>query len=380
MNELSYYRQPMLQTLTTRVRDRTDDGLLLADTIFYPGGGGQPADRGTLAGRAVGVAKSASGIVHRVDRPQDFAPGDEVELVLDWDHRFDYMQQHSGQHLVSAALWHELGAATLSVHQGAEVTTIEIDRAELSDHDLTKVERYTASAIVADHPIDTFWIDASELPRYRLRRATTRGGSIRLVRIGEIDLVACAGVHLPRTGLLQSIVAIGTERIRGHVRAAFKIGLRAVLEHGVVQRAVREVGTMLSAPTRELPARVLHLQDELAKTKQRVAALADRLALEMSTALRPGVHEIGALDAAVFRALVKRIADARADTAAVGVLTEVDGTVRWAVIGAVDSGRMHDEFLALQEVNGGGRAGVWQGVVRDNTPQVRACMARLLDR
>lgn len=380
MIERSYYTQPMVTTLQARVRERVPDGLVLDDTILYPGGGGQPADRGTLNGRSVTAAKSAQGVVHRVADHEDFAPGDEVTLTLDWEHRFDYMQQHSGQHLLSAALWQVLGAATVSVHQGSDVTTIEVNRAQLSEEELSAVERYAVEAIAANHPIEAFWIDAADLAQYRLRRATTRSGSIRLVRIGAIDLVACAGVHLLHTSLIQSVAAIGTERIRGHTRAAFKIGLRAARDYAVVQQAARKVGTLLSVPPQELPTRVAQLQNELAANGHRISQLASDLALRIAAGLDGGVHDIGEVEDAVFRALIKHLAAAQAEAAPIGVLATVGGTGRWAIIGAVEPERVKTEFLSLREVKGGGRAGMWQGVLQSATSEVRARMAGLVGR
>lgn len=380
MIERSYYTRPMAATLQTRVRERVDDGLLLDDTILYPGGGGQPADRGTLNGRAVTAAKSDQGVLHRVADPADLAPGDEVTLTLDWEHRFDYMQQHSGQHLLSAALWQVLGAATVSVHQGADLTTIEVDRAQLTDDELSAVERYAVDAIAANHRIEALWIDAADLAQYQLRRKTTRSGSIRLVRIGAIDLVACAGVHLPHTSLIQSVAAVGTERIRGNTRAAFKIGLRAAHDYEVVQRAARKAGTMLSVPPQELPTRVAQLQDELSASGHRVSQLASDLARRIAAGMDGGVYDIGEVDDAVFRALIKHLAAAQTEAAPVGVLATVGDAGRWAIIGAVEPERVKTEFLSLSEIKGGGRDRMWQGVLQGATAEVRARLDQLLGR
>ena len=381
MIERSYYTQPMTATLQTRVRERVSDGILLEDTILYPGGGGQPADRGTLNGRSVTAAKSEQGVLHRVTDPADFASGDEVTLTLDWEHRFDYMQQHSGQHLLSAALWQILGAATVSVHQGSDLTTIEVDRAQLTDDELIAVDRYAVDAIAANHPIEATWIDAADLPQYQLRRKTTRSGSIRLVRIGAIDLVACAGVHLPHTSLIQSVAAVGTERIRGNTRAAFKIGLRAARDYQVVQRAARNVGTLLSVPPQELPTRVAQLQDEIAASGHRVSQLASDLAQRIAAGMDGGVHDIGAVDDAVFRALIKHLAAVQTDAAPIGILATVGGTGRWAIIGTVEPERVKTEFLSLAGVKGGGRDRTWQGVLQDAaTSEVRTQMEGLVGR
>ncbi|MFW5828018.1 MAG: alanyl-tRNA editing protein, partial [Alkalispirochaeta sp.] len=201
MTHPSYYDDPLAHTFVTTVSAVDPDGafVTLAETLFYPEGGGQPADIGSLGGaKVVDVQKDDTGTIHHyLASPPDTAlqPGDRITGTVDMAHRWDYMQQHTGQHVLSAALAQVAEAPTVSVHQGSELTTIEVDQESLSESVLEAVEDRANKIVRADLPVRGFWIDHTELPNYALRRPTSRTGKIRLVEIDGVDLVACGGVH-----------------------------------------------------------------------------------------------------------------------------------------------------------------------------------------
>jgi alanyl-tRNA synthetase len=153
--------------------------------------------------------------------------------------------------VLSAALLEVAGAGTVSVAQGSEFTSIEVDTETLTDEQIAAVEERANRAIRADLPIIGFSVDDTELAEYALRRPTKRSGKIRLVRIGDadapFDLVACGGVHLTRTGLLNLVQTVGVERIRGHQRLHFKIGDRALTDYREKHRAITEAAELFSA-------------------------------------------------------------------------------------------------------------------------------------
>ncbi|WP_460054820.1 alanyl-tRNA editing protein [Spirochaeta dissipatitropha] len=271
-----YYTDPYLTKLQTEVIDcRKAEGsdswvIYLAQTIFYPAGGGQPSDKGTINGKnVVDVRKdSEGGVLHVLESPgQPFCKGDPVQLEIDWGWRFDYMQQHSGQHLISAVLKRTAGADTVSVAQSSEITTIEINKEILADSVLHELVSEVNRSIQRNLKISSQWLQHDEIDHSELRRPTDRIGSVRLVRIENLDCVACAGIHAGSTGELAVIRLTGTERIRGRLRLSFRIGNRAVQEYLEMSDICDSIGMQLSSPLAELKSRVVQI-DKLLQTQR----------------------------------------------------------------------------------------------------------------
>ncbi len=323
MPEQLYYHDPYCHRFTASVVDRRTrkDGYIemaLDQTAFYPEGGGQPADRGRIGEAVVThVYKEHGEIWHVVDRdplaggaeagPDHEAGGSgaasssdhkqESEPVaheahgysaragglhaeLDWNHRFDYMQQHTGQHILSATFLHVAGLETVSVHQGEEYTTIEFDAGDLAREVETEIEDRANTVITEARRVHAFWCDEGEVPNLGLRRPPKVSGSIRIVEIDDYDRVACGGVHTTSTAEVSLIRILGRERIRGRLRYAFLIGRRAHEHHRAARDTLARIGEMLSVPPLEAPARVealdtrvRDLEYERNGLKQKLAAM-----------------------------------------------------------------------------------------------------------
>ena len=187
MTEPLYYADPRLAEFTARALAVEEaDGawnVELDRTAFYPEGGGQPADRGTLGGAAVrDVRREGERIIHVLAAaPQ----GDPLAGRIDWARRWDFMQQHTGQHLLSNVLLAVCGAPTVSVHLGDDLSTIELDVPAIADSALEAAEDRAAELIAADLPVTARWVDDEELAGLALRRPTSRKGRVRLVEIGD---------------------------------------------------------------------------------------------------------------------------------------------------------------------------------------------------
>ena len=206
MTELLFYDDPSRTDFEADVVEVTTyhgrPALVLSRTAFYPEGGGQPADRGVIGdATVVDVAKSDGVVYHVVDveSPAHIA-GTTVRGMVDTARRRDFMQQHTGQHILSACLLEVGGHNTVSVHQGDEYTTIEVSSEQVTEDEIAAVQRMANDAIEADLPVETIFVDESEIGNYPLRRPPKVSGTVRLVRIGQLDCVACGGVHLTRTG------------------------------------------------------------------------------------------------------------------------------------------------------------------------------------
>lgn len=349
--------------------------VVLDQTLFYPEGGGQPADRGYLDGVAVkDVQKGEDGvIVHSLAKPLEssISIGAPVVGSIDRAHRFDYMQQHSGQHVLSAALWNEAGAATVSVAQGSEVTSIEIDTDQLSPQQIAAVVDRANEAIRKNLPVRGFWITDAELSRYRLRRSTKRRGKIRLVQIGSddhpYDLVACGGVHLPATALLNVVQLVQEERIRGHQRFHFKIGNRALADYREKHGVITEAAEKFSAPYSQLSERIDMEQKEVQELRRSLRIRAERIARYILTGSErtSGGIILHNEESDVFKALAEEATNnPRERLAALNI--DVD-KIHWAVIVGEDfpfpAERVRKEILAPLGAKGGGKAPLWRGII-----------------
>lgn len=374
-----YYSRPMLKKCDTTIVNKTPDGhgIFLEQTVFYPEGGGQPGDHGHLIVDGTqwivsDTQKRDDGTILHVLRnpiPDKTLPGTSVTAVLDWDHRFDYMQQHTGQHILSGALSRVASAATVSVHQGLETTTIEVDVSDLSQDQINQVDDEANRIIDEERAIRSFWVDHTSLEEYQLRRPTSRTGRIRLVEILDFDLVACGGVHLPHTGLVSSVQCVGTETIRGRLRLAYKIGRRVRSDYRIKHRATTEAAVLVSSHPSELPTRVQDAIEEIQELHRVVRKRAERLAeliiTEERGTAKPELLILEKEDDDVFKAL--------AETAAVApgrrllLMNATGSTLQWAIVIGTDfsvpAGPLRKEVLEPFGAKGGGKSPLWRGIL-----------------
>lgn len=244
--------------------------LELDRTPFYPGGGGQPADRGEINGRTVPGLKKESGIiVHEVSGNEPFIAGERVQCSVDSPFRRDSRQQHTGQHLISAALVQE-GLETVSVHLGAEYTGIEVEGkpgTELSDRLVDRVLHTCDTWIRENRKVISRYLNPDEIEDLKLRRSLKEpsiagSGPVRIVEIDGVDLVGCGGVHLTDTAGVGLILYSGLEKIRGRIRLKWIIGDRAALIARRSYSTEIELGKMFSVESVDIPGRTRILIDE----------------------------------------------------------------------------------------------------------------------
>lgn len=239
----------------------------LERTWFYPESGGQLPDRGTLGDvPVVDVQADDDGRVwHVVDGAP---PGGAVAGAIDWARRFDHMQQHTGQHVLSAAFERVADAPTLSSTLGAERSVIELGLAGMDWRDVARIEEAANRVLWEDREIRLHWTDAEGVKRFALRKPPKVEGRIRVVEIPDWDLSACGGTHTRRTGEVGAIKIVGWEKVRGNVRVAFLCGGRALLDHAWRTEALLEAAKRRTLRDRDLIAhleRALEERDALAK-------------------------------------------------------------------------------------------------------------------
>ena len=266
MKELFYYQDVMMKEFEASILKQAiaEDGrkyIVLDNTAFYPTGGGQPHDTGYLNDvEVVDVEKEDGDIRHYV---LSFLPEDTktVHGKLDWERRFDHMQQHAGQHILTASFVELFNYQTVSFHLGQETVTIDLDTSELTEEELQAVEKRANDIILDNRPIETKWITEEELSKYPLRKAIQVTGEIRLVIIPEFDYNGCGGTHPVTTGGVQAIKILSTEKQKNKTRVHFVCGMRIVHELGWRKKELAKTAILANAPEKETAGAVQKLLD-----------------------------------------------------------------------------------------------------------------------
>ena len=294
MTERLYYQDCYLRYFRAQVVETADGGrrVYLDRTAFYPTSGGQPFDTGRLGGaRVIEVIDEEDRVAHVLDAA--IAAG-EVAGEIDWQRRFDHMQQHSGQHLLSAVLEELFKIPTVSFHLGAEVCTIEVTAPSLTTHQIDKAEERCAEIVSQARPLGITFEDAAA--DLGLRKESQRTGMLRVVAIEGVDRSACGGTHVRTTAEIGPVVIRKTEKIRGNTRLEFVCGLRALRHARADFRTLQELSRQLSVPAAETPALVaaqLERVKALEKANQRLAAeIAQREGRELWVATAAGADGI----------------------------------------------------------------------------------------
>ncbi|MGH7732057.1 MAG: alanyl-tRNA editing protein, partial [Candidatus Eiseniibacteriota bacterium] len=286
-SERLYYDDAYTARFTARVAAlgelRGRPAVELERTYFYPESGGQEADRGTVAGTPVTdvQADAEERVWHALD-PVGAAPdpGSEVACEVDWARRFDHMQQHTGQHVLSAALERVLSAPTISSHLGVERSTIEVALPGTDWRAIERVEDAANRVVWEDRPVERHWTDASGLARFKLRKPPQVAGRIRIVEIPEWDVSACGGTHTRRTGEVGVIKIVGWEKLRGNLRLEFLCGGRALRDHAWRTEALVDGARRRTLKDRDLIAHLERAVDERNELRKRLDALSEQVLTE----------------------------------------------------------------------------------------------------
>ena len=280
MTERIYYDDSYLRRFNAQVVACAPGGctVYLDRTAFYPASGGQPFDLGSIAGVAVqDVVDEGDSVAHVLAAPVDPGP---VECAIDWDRRFDHMQQHTGQHLLSAVFQELLGLDTVSFHLGAESSTIDLEGGTLDAPAAARAERRANQLISENRPVTVVYEDAAQAEG--LRKPSGRDGTLRIVSIDGLDRSACGGTHVRSTGEIGVILVRKLEKIRQSVRVEFLCGARAVARARADYEALNKIAQLVSASLDDAPASVA------AQLESARAAEKSRRKLELDLAAHQG--------------------------------------------------------------------------------------------
>jgi alanyl-tRNA synthetase len=286
MTEQLYYTDPHLSRFEARVLQQRSEAerwaVILDRTAFYPEGGGQPPDRGQLNGVPVlDVQKKGEEICHYLAEPLPegtAAEGTMVQGTIDWARRFEFMQQHTGQHIVSASLIEAAGYPTISAYLGERYTAVEIDSDDIRDEEIEAAEALANQWVTRNLPVQIHWIRPREAERYKLRKPPPDVERLRIVRIVGVDAAACAGIHVATTGEVGLIKYDGLEKIRGRLRLHWLIGERAYRDSRDKDRLVAALNRELTCGTEDILPSVQDLRNKLRERDQRISQLEKTLA------------------------------------------------------------------------------------------------------
>lgn len=397
MTERLYYNDSFLydftaQVLDTRELSRSDNrstwAIKLDRTAFYPSSGGQPFDTGRLiAASKSGVQLEAAvedvsedddgEIWHRVNKV--LPPGAAIRGLIDVERRRDHMQQHTGQHLLSAAFIELLGARTVSFHLGDQISTIDLDHSALSRPDLLRVEKLANQVIGEDRPITVRYATREQAQQMGVRKLPERTGEIRLIEIENFDLNACGGTHARTTGQIGGLLLRRVEKVKQGNRVEFLCGMRAVTTARADFELLAETAALYPCAPADLPGNIAKQREEARQIQKREARLLAELAeLKAAQMLRetPTNHAGRRLfaqileerDAAFIKLLAQKLT--RESSGVVAVFGSSQGAPALVFARSedveIDMGTLLRELVTAAGGRGGGAKDFAQGGVPDS--------------
>jgi alanyl-tRNA synthetase len=284
MTSRLYYTDAYCTSFTARVLERLTweerPALVLDCTAFYPTSGGQPADRGTLGGVQVAdvvVREDDDAIVHVLERAFPKGESGDVEGEIDWSRRFDHMQQHTGQHILSAAFEQMLDGDTVGFHLGAEASTVDIDLPRLEWEAAMAVEDMANRVAWENRRVDIRFVSEEELESLPLRRPPVVKAPVRIVEVVGYDANPCGGTHVAHTGEIGLLKIVRLD-YRGDVtRVEFLCGGRALNDYRARSGVVDQLTARLTVGYWELDEAVQRLQDESKQTRQELRRVRKQL-------------------------------------------------------------------------------------------------------
>lgn len=367
--EKLYYADPFLKTFTAAVVScesaKTGWRVVLDRTAFYPEGGGQGADHGTLDGIPVTDVHEQDGVIFHICE-QAVEIGRTVTGVLDWERRFDHMQQHSGEHILSGILCSRFHCDNVGFHLGADTVTIDYN-ADLTWEDAMEAERLANAAVTDDRAVKITYPSAEELTSIDYRSKKELTGQVRIVTVPDADCCACCGTHVLRTGQVGLIKVLSCQKFRGGARMEIVCGARALRLLSLVYDQNRLVAQTLSVKPDATAAAVERTLSELTAVKARESKLEDEVFAAMA-ARSTGRGDVVLFQPSMRPDGVRKLADAVARSCG-GLACVFAGegeTYQYALVRA-DGAEIKDLVKRLNEAlhgRGGGRNGFAQGSVQ----------------
>ncbi len=338
--------------------------ITLSATAFYPEGGGQPADTGILGNvRVTDVHEKDGQVIHYTDGP--LPVGEMVRGVIDWDRRFQHMQEHSGEHLVSGLIHQRFGYDNVGFHMGTDEVTIDFN-GTLEWADLMAIEEKANGMIWENLEISAVYPEKDELDAMEYRSKKELTGAVRIVSIPGGDICACCGTHVERTGEIGLVKFLSMIHYKGGVRISLLCGKRAVEDYERKRDQVQRISVLLSARPGEIARAVEKLKDEDAKLQEKLVAAYDKLLASEVRGIKEGDGDIFILEpdfeAIQLRHLVNRLLEEKKGRTVLALGGATEGSFLY-VLGSRDGDmrRLSRELNGLLNGRGGGSAQMAQG-------------------
>ena len=377
MKNKLFYKDAYLKTVDTMVVSQSQDEtgkwyVTLEETIFYPTGGGQPHDIGMINGVQVTEVEEVEGEIRHYIAGPSFEAGTSVTIEIDWKRRFDFMQQHAGQHILTAAIVELFGIQTISFHLGKELVSIDLDGTKISEVQLQEVENLANQIILENRQIETKWVTKADLAAYPLRKQVTVDEDIRLVIIPEFDYNGCGGTHPASTGQVGAVKIMDTEIQKGKVRVHFVCGGRVLKQLHDKQKVLKDVTRLLSAPDEGVAKAAQNVLDNVKKLEKIVDESREQL---MSYEVKEFLEEIQDGDASIERVFqqrsiqelqkLARLAVAQVPTSRVIFIAENEDLLQFVLARGAENGsnmkQLTAQILPLINGKGGGSEAFSQG-------------------
>lgn len=351
--------------------------ITLSATAFYPEGGGQPADTGILGNvRVTDVHEKGGQVVHYTDGP--LPVGEMVRGVIDWDRRFQHMQEHSGEHLVSGLIHQRFGYDNVGFHMGTDEVTIDFNGV-LEWEDLMAIEEKANGMIWENLEISAVYPEKDELDAMEYRSKKELTGAVRIVSIPGGDVCACCGTHVERTGEIGLVKFLSMIHYKGGVRISLLCGKRAVEDYERKRDQVQKISVLLSARPGEIARAVEKLKEDEAKLQEKLVAAYDKLIASEVRDIKEGDGDIFILEpdfeAIQLRHLVNRMLEEKKGK----TVLALGGTAECSflyVLGSRDGDmrQLSREFNGLLNGRGGGSAQMAQGTFFATKDQLQAIL------
>ncbi len=369
-----YWADPYRQHFTARVlhiRHGDHPAVILNRTLFYPTGGGQPHDTGSLGeARVLDVIAEDGEILHVLDRLPEGQ--DELHGAIDWPRRWDHMQQHSGQHVLSALIEAHLQRPTIGFHLSEQSLTIDLPGPPPGGQELAEIIDRCQAIIAEDRPISSRLLDPQQAQVPGLRKQPDVNGPLRVVEIADLDRCACGGTHVRSTAAIGAIIVTKVERRGDQTRLHFLCGQRAWADYRRRLRITHQLGEQLTTGIDALPDAVGSLQDELKQAHRRLRNLQSQLARSMAQTLwakAPRVQGLRLIRHVISDADAKNLGRLAGELTAQGqclVMLALDAPrPRWMITRSADVDLDLSRFLPLiraqADIKGGGNAHTVQG-------------------
>ena len=380
MTEKCYYEAPYQREFDAEVlrceKSKKGWDVVLEKTVFYPEGGGQPCDLGVLGGvQVLEVHERGGEIVHTCSGPLE--AGTTVHGAIDWDRRFDLMQQHSGEHLVSGLVHAKYGYDNVGFHMGQDSITIDFNGL-IDEEGLREIERQANEAVYANLETDIFYPDRETLSTLPYRSKKELEGQVRLVRFPGVDLCACCGTHVARTGEIGLIRLFSCVHFREGVRIELLCGRRCFDYLCRIQNQNHAVSTQLSAKPLETGEAVRRVCAELAEAKARIAAMEDEQFREKAERLA-GTGDVLLFEAPMAPDSVRKLCDkvlSRCGGRCAVFAGSDEGGWKYAIgDGSGDLRPFVKAMNAALQGRGGGKPGFVQGSAAASRAEIEAFFA-----